>query len=46
MHIRMVLAVCLFLGANAAVAQERSVEKTVGDWELLCFDDDIAQYRS
>jgi len=46
MHIRMVLAACLFLGASAAAAQERSVEETVGDWQLLCFDDDIAQYRS
>ena len=46
MRVRIVLAVCLFLGVSAAAAQERSVEETSGDWQLLCFDDDIAQYRS
>ena len=45
MRARIVLAVCLFLGAGAA-AQERSVEEAVGKWQLLCFDDEIAQYRS
>jgi hypothetical protein len=46
MRARIILAVCLFLGVSAAAAQERSVEETSGDWQLLCFDDDIAQYRS
>ena len=46
MRLRFSLIICLILGGNAAVAQERSVEETVGDWQLLCFDDDIAQYRS
>lgn len=46
MRVRIVLAVCLFLGVSAAAAQERSVEETLGDWQLLCFDDEIAQYRS
>ena len=46
MRARIILAVCLFLGVSAAAAQERSVEETLGDWQLLCFDDDIAQYRS
>ncbi len=46
MRVRIVLAVCLFLGVSAAAAQERSVEETSGDWQILCFDDDIAQYRS
>ena len=45
MRARIVLAVCLFLSAGAA-AQERSVEEAVGEWQLLCFDDHIAQYRS
>ena len=46
MHVRMILAVYLVLGVTAAVAQEKSVEETVGDWQVLCFDDEIAQYRS
>ncbi len=46
MRVRIALAVCLFLGVSAAAAQERSVEETLGDWQLLCFDDEIAQYRS
>jgi Invasion associated locus B (IalB) protein len=46
MHVRMILAVFMILGVNAAAAQERSVEETVGDWQVLCFDDQIAQYRS
>ena len=46
MRLRMVWAVCLFLSVSAAAAQERSVEEAVGDWQVLCFDDDIAQYRS
>ena len=46
MRVRLVWTVFLLLGVSAAGAQERSVEETVGDWQLLCFDDDIAQYRS
>ena len=46
MRLRMVWAVCLGLGVSAAAAQERSVEESLGDWQVLCFDDDIAQYRS
>lgn len=46
MHVRMILAVLIAVGAGAAVAQERSVEETVGDWQVLCFDDEIALYRS
>lgn len=46
MRVRMVLSVCLLLAAGAAAAQERSVEETLGDWQVLCFDDEIAQYRS
>lgn len=46
MLVRMILAVLIAVGAGAAVAQERSVEETVGDWQVLCFDDEIALYRS
>lgn len=46
MRVRIVLAVFMFLSAGAAAAQERSIEEAVGDWQLLCFDDQIAQYRS
>lgn len=46
MHVRFILAVCLFFAAGAAAAQERSIEETLGDWQILCFDDEIAQYRS
>lgn len=46
MRLRMVWAVFLFLAVSAAAAQERSVEENLGDWQVLCFDDDIAQYRS
>ena len=46
MRVGLGLAMSLLLGASVAAAQERSVEETVGDWQLLCFDDEIAQYRS
>lgn len=46
MPVRMILAVCLVLGVNVAAAQERSIEESVGNWQVLCFDDEIAQYRS
>lgn len=46
MRLRLVWVVCLILGVSAAAAQERSVEESLGDWQVLCFDDDIAQYRS
>jgi len=46
MHVRMILAVAMALFATAAIAQERSIEETVGDWQVLCFDDEVAQYRS
>jgi hypothetical protein len=46
MHVRIIFAVCLLFGVNAAAAQERSVEESVGDWQVLCFDDEVAQYRS
>lgn len=46
MYVRMVVVICFLLGANAAAAQQRSVEETVGDWQVLCFDDEVAQYRS
>jgi hypothetical protein len=42
----MILAACFILGLNAAAAQERSIEESVGNWQVLCFDDEIAQYRS
>lgn len=46
MQVRTILAVLLVLGISSAVAQERSIEETVGDWQVLCFDDEVAQYRS
>ncbi len=46
MHVRKILAVAVALFATAAAAQERSVEESVGDWQVLCFDDQVAQYRS
>lgn len=46
MQVRTILAVLLVLGTSAAAAQERSIEETVGDWQVLCFDDEVAQYRS
>lgn len=46
MHVRLIVAVCLFFLVNAAAAQERSIEEASGDWQILCFDDAIAQYRS
>ena len=36
---------CLVVGAFTASAAERSVEEVLGDWQILCFDEEVAQYR-
>lgn len=46
MRVRLLLAAVVALFVTAAAAQERSIEETVGDWQVLCFDDEVAQYRS
>jgi invasion protein IalB len=46
MRVQIVVAAVMGLFVTAAVAQERSIEETVGDWQVLCFDDEVAQYRS
>jgi hypothetical protein len=46
MPVRITLAAVMALFVTAAAAQERSIEETVDDWQVLCFDDEVAQYRS
>ncbi len=36
---------CLVVGAFTASAAERSVEEVLGDWQILCFDEEVAPYR-
>lgn len=39
MRLRVLVAICLWMGSATALAAERSVEETVGDWQVLCFDE-------
>ena len=46
MKARSLVATFLLLMTGAVNAAEKSVEETAGAWQILCFDDDAARYRS
>ena len=46
MRVRSLVAAILLSMAGAVSAAEKSVEETSGAWQILCFDDEPARYRS
>jgi hypothetical protein len=46
MRVRSLLAALLLAVTSTAYGAEKSVEETSGDWQILCFDDEVARYRS
>ncbi len=46
MRVRSLLAALFLTATGTATAAEKSIEESSGDWQIVCFDDEVAQYRS
>ena len=45
MRISVLIAACVMIAAVPANAADRSIEESLGDWRISCFDDDFTEYR-
>ncbi len=45
MRISVLIAACVTIAVVPANAADRSIEESLGDWRISCFDDDFTEYR-